>query len=289
MYNINYECNNVVYSLDMLRLKTYISYSTFTELEFRFKVAWKDSVDRYYTTSKMSNFFYNYVIEVEEGITFWFGFLHNTEKRDDRKTLYNLTIEFNPNKCMDNKFIMYILGLSGEWYIKSYDLAMDLKINILDLILDFSGRRQMNLFSHGKDDLTYVFGKGDGRFKVYNKKKEANLNIIGDLTRIEVSRVVDDFDIRNIKLFNYGNKFPTVYLNNYVYSFSDYNDKTLLAVLYAVQHNFPLKDLTKTYRNKVKNLLQGGYKILFDNKTATQVVVSTILQYFMKNPLVIFR
>ena len=75
----------------------------------------------------------------------------------------------------------------------------------------------------------------------------------------------------------------------YVYSFKDYEDKTLLAILYAVQNNYPLKDLTKTYRKKVKNLLQGGYKILFDKTSATQAISQTIFYYFINNKKVIFR
>ena len=289
MYNKTVENNNITYSLDMLRLKTYISFTTFSELEFRFQTVWKDYVGMKYTSGKMVNFFYNYNIEIEEGISFWFGFLHNTEKREDRYKDYNFTIEFNPNKLKDNKIIMYILGLSGQWYIKSYDLAIDLKININDLILDFSGRREMKIFNRGHDNKTIYLGKGDGRVKVYNKKRESNLNILGDLTRIEISRECDDFEIRNIKNFKYDGNFPNIYLNRYVYSFSDYDDKTLLAILFAVQNNYPIKDLTKTYRKKIKNLLEGGYKIKFDATSVTQIIGKTIFYYFIKNPLVIFR
>ena len=289
MYNKFIEYNNIRYSVDMLRLKTYMSFTTFSELEFRFKTVWKKYLSKEYTSSRIDNFFYNYVIEIEEGISFWFGFLHNTEKREERNEFYNFTIEFNPNKIKDNNILMYILGLSGNWYIKSLDLAIDLKVSILDLNVDFSGRQQMKIFSKGYDDKTIYLGKGDGRIKVYNKKKESNLNITGELTRVEVSRTFDDFDIRNIKLFKFGEHFPSIYLNNYVYSLSDYDDKTLLAILYAVQSGFPIKNLSKTYRKKVKTLLQGGYKILFDEKTVNQVINQTIFYYFIKNKLVIFR
>lgn len=289
MYNEKVENNNIIYSLDMLRLKTYLSYTTFSEIEFRFASVWEKYVKRKYTSGKMSNFFYNYVIEIEEGLNFWFGFLHNTEKREDRNEYYNFTIEFNPNKIKDNKILIYLLSLSGSWYIRSYDLAIDLKININELNVDFSGRREMKIFSKGGDDKTIYLGKGDGRIKVYNKKKESNLENIKDLTRIEISRECDDFDIRNVKLLNYDGNFPTIYLNSYVYSFSDYDDKTLLAILYAVQSGYPVKDLTKTYRRKIKELLQGGYKILFDKKSVTQLLRSTIFYYFIKNDRVIFR
>lgn len=289
MYNKKVENNNIIYSLDMLRLKTYLSYSIFSEIEFRFKTVWKDYLKKKYTSARICNFFYNYVIEIEEGKSFWFGFLHNTEKREERNEFYNFTIEFNPNKIKDNKILMYILGLSGSWYMKSYDIAIDLKININELNVDFSGRQEMKIFSKGYDDKTIYLGKGDGRIKVYNKKKESNINNVKDLTRIEISRNLDDFDIRDIKFFNYDDKFPSIYLNQYIYSFSDYEDKTLFAILYAVQSGFPVKDLTKTYKKKIKNLLQGGYKIIFDKKSVNQVISSIIFYYFINNKKVIFR
>lgn len=288
LYNICVEDNNITYSIDKLRLKTYITYSTFSELEFRFKTCWKDYVKQFYTSNRIKNFFYNYNIEIEEGKSFYFAFLHNTEKRvDNEREEYNFTIEFNPNKLKDNKVVMYLLGLSGNWYIKSYDLAMDLKINILDLIVDNSikRRKDMKIDRHGFDDLTITFGKNDGRVKVYNKKIESNLNMMGDLTRVEVSRCLEDYPIKEIGMYKYGDVFPEVYTNNYLFSFSDYKDKTTLAVLFAVQNGFPITYLTKSYKAKIKKMLTGGYKIRFNEKMARSALSRTIFYYFLKNDL----
>lgn len=284
MYNKKEENNNMIYSIDMLRLKTSITYSVFSEIEFRFNTVWKEYVKKYYTTGRMKEFFYNYVIEVGEGQSFWFGFLHNTEKRvTSEYGKYNLTIEFNPNKLKDNNIIFYLLGLSGDWYIKSYDLAIDLKVNILDLIIDSSGKKQMKIFSNGYDDKTYEVGKGDCRYKVYNKKIESKLNMLGDLTRVEISRVLEDYPIVNINLYKFGDVFPTIYLNQYVMSLSDYKDKTMLTILYAVQNGYPIKDLSKVYKRKIKDMFEGGYKIRFYQKYAEIVLQQTIYFYFMKN------
>ena len=179
MYNEKQENGNMTYSIDMIRLKTYITYSTFSEIEFRFNTVWEKYVKRKYTTGRMKEFFYNYSIEIDEGVSFWFGFLHNTEKRSQSdKTEYNFTIEFNPNKLKDNAIIFYLLSISGEWYIKSYDLAVDIKVSILDLIVDNSGKRKMEIITNGYDDKTYRIGKGDGKLKIYNKKIESNLDIL---------------------------------------------------------------------------------------------------------------
>ena len=290
MYLKKLEMNNMTYSVDMLRLKTYLCYSTFTEIEFRFKTCWKDYVKRFYTTAQQKQFFYNYVIEIEDGVSFWLGYCHNTERRSfSEKAQYNLTVEFNPNKLKDNKIIMYLLNLSGKWFIKSFDLAVDLKINILDIITDMSGKGRDIIISYGYDNKTITHGKNDGRFKIYNKKIESNLNIPGDLTRIEISRELDDFPIEDLKLFSYGNMFPSLYLSNYLYSFNDYKDTTLLAILYAVQNGFPLKDLSRRYKEKIKTMLEGGYQIKFSDKTATQIIREVIFFYFMKNDKVRWR
>lgn len=143
MYNEFHLDNNITYSIDMIRLKTYISYFDFSTLEFRFDTCWSNFVNKKYFSSKYSDFKYNYVIEVGEGVSFWFGFYHNSEKvNTSNENVYNLTIEFNPNKVKHNKILSYLLNLSSNWYLKSFDLALDLRINILDIIGYDKGRKK---------------------------------------------------------------------------------------------------------------------------------------------------
>ena len=143
------------------------------------------------------------------------------------------------------------------------------------------GKRVAKIESHGFDNKTIMVGKHDGRFKIYNKKNESDLNITGEYTRIELSREIEDFPIKSIAGFKYDDIFPDVYLNQYVYSLSDYEDKTLLALLYAIQSGYPMRDLTKTYRKKIRNLLEGGYKIKFTKKYVNNVIRQTIFFYFI--------
>lgn len=282
LYNINYVKDNIIYSLDMIRLKTYIEYSKYDDLSFYLRTYFKDNIKKFWITDKVMQFKYNWVIEIEEGKSFYFGFHHNNEKKDMHDGKYNLTIEFNPNKLKDNKLVIKILSLSDDWYIKSYDIAFDLRININDIIYDMSGRNIEKIENRCFDNKTISVGKNDGRFKIYNKKKESDLNILGDLTRVEISREVEDFPIKNTKILQYDNIFPSIYLNNYIVSFSNYEDKTLLGLLYAVQNGFPLRNLTKTYRKKIKDLLEGGNKIRFSNKLCTDLLRQTIFYYFCR-------
>lgn len=282
MYNINYVKDNIIYSLDMFRVKTYIDYDKYSNLDFYLRTYFKDNIKKFWITDKIMQFKYNWVIEIEEGKSFYFGFHHNNEKKDMHEGKYNLTIEFNPNKLKDNKLILKILALSDNWYIKSFDIAFDLRININDIIYDMSGRNIEKIENRGFDNKTISVGKNDGRFKIYNKKKESDLDILGDLTRVEISREMEDFPIKNTKILEYDNIFPSIYLNNYIVSFSNYEDKTLLGLLYAVQNGFPLKNLTKTYRKKIKDLLEGGNKIKFSNKLCTDLLRQTIFYYFCR-------
>ena len=82
-------------------------------------------------------------------------------------------------------------------------------------------------------------------------------------------------------LYIYDVKLPELYLNQYLYTFADYEDKTLLAILYAVQYGYNLNDLTKGYKinssnvsfinklkfnNKVKNITSNMSEILYEDR-----------------------
>lgn len=297
IYNKKIDFNNMTYSIDMIRLKTFITFEQYNSIDFYFRTYYKEKIKRFWISERVQCFRYNWNIEVGEGKSFWFGFCHNTEKKINERfePQYNFTIEFNPNKLRNDKLIMYLLAISGIWYIVRYDLAIDLKVNILDLIIDKSNKRKIVCYSNGFDDKTYTIGaSGDKHIKIYNKKKEADLNILGDLTRIEITKECNDFKVNDIVMFNYDETFPDIYLNRYVYSFSDYvekseTDKTAYAILYAVQNGFPLSDLSRVYRKKIKNMLEGGYKIKFDKKSANQALKQTIFYYFINNPKCIFK
>jgi hypothetical protein len=263
-----------------------MTFSQFSEIEFRFDTAYRDYVKKKYNSFAITDFKENYNIEIEEGVSFWFGFFHNSEKNNlSEFATYNFTIEFNPNKLKDNKIVKYILSCSKKWLLRSLDMAIDIPISILDLTGFDKGRyKDIRIFSKGYDDKTIYIGRSDNRTKIYNKKIESNLDIFGNLTRVEVSSKFD-FPITRVTdlySFVYDIALPQVYTNEYMYSFKDYEDKTLLAVLYAVQSGFNLSDLTRRYKEKVENLLNGGNLLPFDKKICTKVVFD-VLEYYLQD------
>lgn len=102
------------------------------------------------------------------------------------------------------------------------------------------------------------------------------------MTRVEVSCEFEDYPIENIALLEFPDIFPVLYTNDHMYSFEDYNDRTLLAIAYAVQNGFPINDLSRHYRKKIKDMFLGGNKIKFSKKNATSVLRKVLFHYFMK-------
>lgn len=133
------------------------------------------------------------------------------------------------------------------------------------------------MFSAGYDNKTYYMGRTNNRIKIYNKRLETGLDY--DLTRVEITSKID-LNIKDILFYTYDVKLPDLYLNNYLYTFKDYEDRTLLAILYAVQSGFNLNDLSRRYKDKVKSLLEGNYKINLENKYCTQVFHQCIKSIF---------
>lgn len=286
---------NITYSIDKLRLKSYITYFDFKELEFFLETYYKRNIKKFWVSDRPMCFHYNYLIEVEEGKTFWFGFMHNNESIEFNKNgkQYNFTVEFNPNKVKDNFILLHILKGFPNWLLRRFDLAMDIPVNIMDLVFDIGNRRKCLTISNGGDNLTYEIGSaGMGHCRIYNKKKEAKVEIVGNLTRVEVTYEYEDFPISDIKWMEIEECYiPEIFLNEYVVSLSDVTqtDATLNALLYAVQHGFPVKKLSRVYRNKIKGLLEGGSRVRFFKNHMQQAFNKCIFSYFVGQSNQIFK
>lgn len=123
--------------------------------------------------------------------------------------------------------------------IKSIDMAMDIPFNILDICgFDKGRKKDFRMFSQGGENKTYYMGRTNNRIKIYNKKIESNLD--RELTRIEITSKLD-LNLKNYLMYTYNVELPKLYLNNYLLTFDDMEDKTLLAIVYAVQNRFSSK------------------------------------------------
>ena len=268
--------DDITYTIDMIRIRCDITYETFSKLELRAKTIYSDQIKNFYISSGISDFKYNYNIEIEEGSSFWFGFIHNSElinktgSLQNENTKYNFTVEFNPNKLKIIGLLSYILRMSysHNCTIKSIDMAMDVPVNILDIGgFDKGRKKDFRMFSQGGDNRTYYIRRTNNRIKIYNKKIESNLD--HELTRIEITSKLD-LPISKYVFFNYNVDLPKLYLNNYLLTFDDLEDKTLQCILYAIQSGYPLNDLSRKYKEKVeKKLMEGGQQLPFSKSMCT--------------------
>lgn len=133
--------DNITYTVDMIRLRCDITFEVFSKFEARLKTIYPDIIKNYYISTGISDFKYNYNIEVEEGKSFWIGFIHNSElinksgSLQNDNTKFNCTVEFNPNKLKLRGILSYIIRMfyANSPIIKSIDMAMDIPVNILDI------------------------------------------------------------------------------------------------------------------------------------------------------------
>lgn len=239
MYFLEMQENNLTYSCDMLRLRTDFTVAQFSKIEFKFQTCWKNLIEKYWNAFGIAEFKYNYNIKVAGEQSFWFGYCHNSESpSQNENSRYNFTIEFNPNKLQDNDIVKYILSLSREWRLKRFDFAVDIPISILDVCgLDKKRYKDIRTFDAGGSNKTIYIGRSSNKVKIYNKKIESELDIKGELTRVEVT-CCQDYYYSCLFPFFPRIQFPDLYTCNYLYTFKDYEDKTLLAILYAVQSRF---------------------------------------------------
>lgn len=116
-----------------------------------------------------------------------------------------------------------------------------------------------------------TFGRTNNRIKIYNKKIESNLD--KELTRIEISSKID-LALKDYIFYQYRVELPKLFLNNYLLTFDDVlDDKTMQAIIYAVQRGYPVSDLSRRYKDKViKKLTEGGQQLPFKNSCCTSVL-----------------
>ena len=267
------------YSIDMVRLKVEVPVKVFETL-IKGQFDYEPGV-KYKMMTSISSYRHNFYIEDYDifgcKCSFWLGATHNSRKQSDHT---DVVIEYNPNKCIESPILNYLLDniYKNNKYVevKSFDLAIDIPCNILDLSFGQGGNMNRRIFDNGSDDKTYYFrkGKSNGAIKVYNKKRESKLSY--ELTRYEItlnpnmyicdmsaySVPVDLFvPVRNVSSFQLDSN-----LNG--------TDKVLL--LACIEHNEYLKMLSRKKYEKIEQLLAENCSVDFDFK----FIYKTVIEFF---------
>lgn len=292
--SIEYKGN--MYSVDMLRVRTRIT-SDFFQQKIASRIPVMCKYD-YWNSSKITDFRENYNIICDDGNSFWLGFISNNDMYcgsggvGNPKHRHNLTIEFNPNKIQRNRFLFDIFSLcyesvlqSGiEWEVVSCDFAFDIETNILNIGGICKGnKRQLTTYDNGGDDKTFYLGKGANRIKIYNKRIESDLQD-KDLTRIELTyKFKNNTTIHSLaKTKDLEIKaFPRLYLKEHQMLIEDLDlSPTMKAIMYAVDNGFPLSDLSRVYRDKIKQYESKKEPIKISSSAFTSVLNYTLMCYF---------
>lgn len=245
------------YSIDMIRLKTRIP----ADLIQPFMQSLMNMPDvEYWQRKRISEYRHNWTYSVNlieadgtpQKYSFYIAYQHNTERPGLN---YNFVIEFNPNKCPMDGVLKQIIDnyfIGAKVQVVSADVAIDFPVNIRNIVFDRKRKRMYKYFESPGDGISHYFGNGGpGQVKVYNKTAEANLKY--DLTRYEVRIGVDSL-VSNINSLQVKIELPEVYILSDQITMDMQKDKTLMAIIYAVCNGYPIHELSRDYRQKIKPL-----------------------------------
>lgn len=242
------------YSIDMVRLKArvmdYDLYPLIQKLTSDYRV-------EYWETSNFKAYHHNFSIKETDDFSYYLAFEHNMKRTNKKK---DLIVEYNPNKfVLSNDSILYYTLFKyfrEDFIVVSVDVAIDLDIPVSEIYFDRNFKRTYKYFLSDTGETHYI-GEGCNRVKIYDKKKEqmAKGKKVDKKfwTRIEYSIRLDE-SIDNILKEDYNKKISMIDLykksNEY-----DTNDRTLKALIYAVNNGYDIKNLSRVYREKIKRII----------------------------------
>lgn len=271
-----------MYSVDMLRIS----------LEMR-----KDEVDNilkyYHSVVRMDiaeyppcfqDFKYKnmFTITYENGSTMTVGLCFNGTSQGENLKGF---IEVNPNKCFIKPQclvdIYYTLSRCIGWEVARWDLAIDIPIDRMSVILG-KDQRKYELTCKNKEDRTEYLGcrNNVGRVKVYNKTAESNLDYT--LTRCELT--MPDFSDLNF-FMKLDSILPEVWIagTNTGLELSNLSDMQAVLVELIRKEENPtlyLKRLKWEQRKKLEPYVFDGYKRLKVDISCIEYIITELKDFF---------
>lgn len=258
--------NKNIYSVDMVRLRVRVRSDDIKDYFDKYSC---DPNVEYWETCRIKEYRHNWKFSSlgvfkGDSSSFWIGYQHN---RENKALVHWLVVEYNPNK--NDVSTGYLCEILGRFYrdhdsvqVVSVDLACDMPVNISSVFCDKGGKSIKKLFDYGGDNKTIYLGEGSGRIKIYNKARELGIDDI-NLTRYEISIHFDCNGAHPMRPSTYmafdSGSFELVP----IYCVDSYQfDMTLngtdKALLYAVLNGFPLEELTRDKKNKIKKILSDS-------------------------------
>ena len=263
------------YSIDMVTLDCRIDKQLLKFIEHKY-LQFSPGVD-YWIGSSFKGFRHNWrVTEMGKGFpansySYYLGAELNSEIKT---TKLRFRLEFNPNKCDLSGLLgilLFTYFLHKDTILKYVDVAVDIPVNILSIYYDSSSKKVEKIFNYGGDDKTIYLGSGNNRIKIYNKAKELNLNGV-DLTRYEISlKVNQSLSVLDPGILSY-NLVDLFIIDNY-----PTGDLTLDALIYAVIKGYPIKKLSRRYKELISNTLT---KLNIEKDLINETIVNFVKKIF---------
>lgn len=261
------------YSIDMVRLKTRATSFDLSPLMRRLSF---DERVEYWQSFNYKNYHHNFKVTETSDFSYYIGVEHNMNKTGIKK---DIVIEYNPNKFeyTSDSLLYWILFnyFRDNFIIVSVDVAIDIEKDIKELYFDRNYKRSYKLFI-SDSGITHYFGEGDGRVKIYDKKKEQESKgkkvNKENWTRIEYSIKINE-NINNISKFYKKISMIDVYGMANI----EVKDRTTRALIYAVKNGYDIKELSRDYRKKIKSIITND-KV----KVSEEKINETIKEYFEK-------
>lgn len=234
--------NGHIYSLDMIRLN--LQFGDNAQEFMNWLSMYNISADGIEIENWLSikQFSYRNLFRVKtEDYSFSFAVGFNGGSLDKNKGF----VEFNPNKCQGEHFTniwIRLIDATLSVDVVRYDLAIDIPYPRYLVKLQKDNRNYTFLSAKGAD--TEYLGQRNnvGYIKVYDKKKEADLNY--DVTRIEITANLDGINFPDIKIMPMQEKLDFGHLSK--------TDKVLIQLLKQVDNPMMyLKQLTYRERKKI--------------------------------------
>lgn len=245
--------DNLIFYIDKVMPATFETFTAFlSEQEMQGNFT---KINQWFGTSIKD---YHHNLKIGDGAgAIMIGYKHNKEQ--EKQGTYRMRLELNPAKRNEEheRFskILTVLFKGHPKLIKGLDIAFDLPVPIGALIpISLTGKYK------GTYDDTIYFGKSgkNGRLKIYDKKKEM-LHKQGKeveqlhLTRVEYSlRIEDPITVQLLKtaVIQFNKEYQISLLN------MDKLEGLVKACVIAVSDGkMQIKELTRTYQNKVKKAL----------------------------------
>ena len=259
------------YSIDMVRLKS--RYNTF-DLEPLMKRLSVDNRVEYWKMYNFKSYRHNFKVTETSEFSYYIGIEHNMKRTNVKK---DIVVEYNPSKFeySSDSLLFWILYnyFYDDFIVVSVDVSIDIDKNIKELYFDRNYKRSYKIFA-SNTGVTYYFGEGDGRIKVYDKKKEQESKgkkvDRENWTRIEYSLKIGE------NVDNIDNLYKKISMID-IYKISDIEvkDRTTRALLYAVKNGYDIKELSRDYRKKIKNIISQEKINISEAK-----INETIKEYF---------